>query len=116
MEKSKILTYIGFALRARKVRQGVNAVQSLQKSVKVLILCKTASRNTFDEAVKIAKRLNSTLIISVDVKIEDVVKKEHCKLIAIEEDELAKAILNNLDSHFVKYSGGYGESYGREER
>ena len=116
MERSKILTYIGFALRARKVRAGVNAIQSLTHSVKVLILCKTASNNTFDEVIKIAKRLNATLIISVDTKVEDIVQKEHCKLIAIEEDELAKAILNNLDSHFVKYCGGYGESYGREER
>ncbi len=116
MEQSKVLTFIGFSLRARKVRKGVNAISTLKNRVGVLILCKTASNNTFDEANKLAKKLSATLIISVDIKVEDIVNKEHCKLIAIEDEQLSRAILENLDSHFVKYSGGYGNSYGREER
>ncbi|MBQ9782405.1 MAG: hypothetical protein IJW26_04415 [Clostridia bacterium] len=115
MEKSKVLTFIGFSLRAKQLRCGVNAIQTIKKNVKVLILCATASNNTFDEVVKIAKRLNSTLIISVDNKVEDIVNKSHCKLLAVENDSLAQAILDNLDSHFVKYSGGYGINYGRKQ-
>ena len=115
LEKSKILTFIGFSLRAKKLRCGVNAIKTIKKSVKVLILCATASNNTFDEVVKIAKKLNSTLIISVDNKVEDIVNKEHCKLLAVEDESLANAILDNLDSHFVKYSGGYGINYGKKQ-
>lgn len=115
MEKSKVLTFIGFSLRAKKARCGVNAIKTIKKSVKTLILCATASNNTFDDVVKIAKKLNSTLVISVDYKIEEIVNKEHCKLIAIEDDNLAQAILDNLDGHFVKYSGGYGINYGRKQ-
>lgn len=114
MEKSKVLTFIGFSLRAKQLRCGVNAIKTIKKSVKVLILCATASDNTFDEVVKIAKKLNSTLIISVDNKVEDIVNKSHCKLLAVENESLAQAILDNLDSHFVKYSGGYGINYGRK--
>ncbi len=114
LDKSKVLTFIGFSLRAKKLRCGVNAIKTIKKSVKVLILCQTASNNTFDEAVKIAKKLNSTLIISVDNKVEDIVNKERCKLIAVEDESLAQAILDNLDSQFVRYAGGYGINYGRK--
>ena len=104
--KSKILTFIGFALRARKVRCGVNAVTSIKKKVKLLILCQTASENTFKDAVSLAKKLSAKLVISKKYKIEELVFKEHCKLIAIEDNSLAIAILQNLDDDFIEYSEG----------
>ncbi len=103
MEKSKPLTFIGFALRARKVRSGVNAIQTLKK-VKVLVICKTASQNTFSDAVKLAKKFGAPLIVSNTYKIEDIVKKENCKLLAIQDESLGNAVLQNLDSHFQEYS------------
>lgn len=108
MEKSKVLTFIGFAIRARKVKCGVNAVKTLKKAV-VLIVCKTASKNTFDESVSLAKKLNAKLVISNDYAIADVVGKDNCKLIAVTDVALGKAILEHLDGHFTEYSGGYVE-------
>ncbi len=107
MQKSKILTFIGFALKARKVKCGVNAVKTLKGSAPVMIICKTASANTFDEAVSLAKKLSAKLIVSNTYLVEDIVNKQHCKLIAIVDDGLATAVLNHLDSYFTEYSGGY---------
>lgn len=104
MEKSKPLTFIGFALRARKARSGVNAIKTLKGNVFVLIICETASKNTFDEAVSLAKKFNVPLVVSKTYKIEDLVKKENCKLLAIQDESLGNAVLQNLDSHFQKYS------------
>ena len=108
MNNSKPLTFIGFAIKARKVRFGVNAVATLKPKIPLLILCDTASDNTKKEAVKLSNKLQSTLLITRGVKIEEIVYKENCKLIAILDDGLAKAITQNLDCHFTKYSGGYG--------
>lgn len=107
LEKSKVLTFIGFALKSRKVRCGVNAVKTIKGKVNLLILCKTASKNTYDDAISLAKKLSAKLVISNDYLIEDIVNKECCKLIAIEDEGLAKAIIEHLDSHFTEYSGGY---------
>ncbi len=104
MEKSKPLTFIGFALRARKVRTGVNAIQTLKGNVKVLIICQTASENTFNDAVKLAKKFNAPLIVSKTYKVEELVRKENCKLLAIQDESLGNAVLQNLDSHFQEYS------------
>ena len=106
MENNKIYTYIGFAIKSRKIRCGVNSVATLKKKVPLLLLCDTASENTLNESVKLAKKLNSKLYISKVYKVEDLVNKEHCKLIAIEDNNLAKAIKECGNDHIVEYSGG----------
>ena len=93
MINSKPITFIGFAIKARKVRFGVGAVGTLKPKVPLLIVCDSASDNTKKEVVKLATKLRSTLLIATDVKLEDIVHKEK---------------LENLDCHFTKYSGGNG--------
>jgi len=103
LEKSKILTFIGFSIRARKLRAGANAVATLKKA-NVLIICHTASKNAYDEAIKLCKKFNAPLIESKTYKIEELVRKENCKLVAIQDESLGNAILQNLDEHFQEYS------------
>ena len=70
MEKSKAFTFIGFAIRARKVKMGVNAVKTLKKAV-LLILCHTASENTLKEAVSLSNKLNAKLLILNEIELEE---------------------------------------------
>lgn len=100
MEKSKAITFIGFAIKARKVRCGVNAVSTLKKA-ELLIVCSTSSENTFKDAIKLSKKLSAQLLVLNDIKLEDVVYKENCKLIAILDKSLSNAILNSNDSHLM---------------
>ena len=72
------------------------------------MICKSASENTFDEVVSIANKLSATLIISEEYLVEDIVHKENCKVVAITDKALAKAVLDHLDVGFTKYSGGLG--------
>ena len=104
MEKSKPLTFIGFAIRARKIRAGVNAIATLKGKVKVLIICQTASQNTFNDAIELSRKFGAPLVVSKTYKVEDIIKKENCKLLAIQDESLGNAVLQNLDSHFQKYS------------
>lgn len=103
--QSKILSYIGFAKKSGKLRCGVNAISTIKGGVKLLIICKTASENTYKDALKLATKFSVKLIES-DIPIEEICGKENCKLIAIEEPNLAKAIIDNLDCHFTICSGG----------
>ena len=103
MEKSKVLTFIGFSIRARKLRAGINAIATLKKA-NLLIICQTAAKNSFDEAIKLCKKFNAPLIVSKTYKVEELVKKENCKLVAIQDESLGNAILQNLDEHFQEYS------------
>lgn len=103
--QDKILTYIGFSIKAGKVRTGVNAIGTLRGPVPLLILCDSASKNTVEDAVKLAKQLKAKLVLSKVYKVEDIFRKENCKLAAITDQSLAKAIIDNLNEKFVEFGG-----------
>ena len=98
--KSKSSTFIGFAIRARKFRIGMNAVQTL-KSINLLIVCNTASDNTKAEAEKVAKKYRCPLIITKTEKLEDITHRENAKVMAVADKALAKAILDNIENDFI---------------
>lgn len=101
----KIHTYIGFAVKSGKVRLGVNAIYTLKGSIPLLLLCDSASENTKKEAKKIAKKYNSVMVLVKNEKLEDIFYKENCKLAAILDQSLAKAILDNLNENFEQFGG-----------
>ena len=105
MQKSKVLTYLGFAKRSGNLRTGVNAINTL-KHASLLILCASASANTEKDAVKLSVKLACPLLKSTAL-VEDLTGKENCKLLAVTEENLAKAILDNLDDNFTIISGGF---------
>ncbi|MBQ3165943.1 MAG: hypothetical protein IKD14_04250 [Clostridia bacterium] len=103
--QDKIRSYIGFAIRAGKVRTGVNAISTLKKSVPLLLLCSTASPNTVKDAVKLATNLKARLVVSKAETLENIFNKQNCKLAAIMEPSLAAAIIDNLNEKFVEFGG-----------
>ena len=59
----KIVSYIGFAIRARKVKLGVNAANSAKVgTIKLLVLCSTAAKNTVKEAVSLSKKHGAKIL------------------------------------------------------
>ena len=98
--KSKANTFIGFAIRARKFRIGMNAVQTL-KSINLLIVCNSASENTKAEALKVANKYHCTLIMTNTAKLEDITHRENAKVMAVADKALAKAILDNIENDFI---------------
>ena len=107
MQRSKVLSYLGFALKSGNLRSGVNAIATLKRA-DLLIICKTASQNTVKDANKLASKLGCPIVRS-EITTESIVSKENCKLLAVTEQNLAKAILDNLDDNFTLISGGCKE-------
>ena len=107
MQKSKVLTYLGFAAKSGNLRSGVNAIATLRRA-DLLIICKTASQNTVKDASKLATRLGCPLVQSA-ITTESISGKENCKLLAVTESNLARAVLDNLDDNFTLISGGCKE-------
>lgn len=104
MQKSKVLTYLGFAKKSGNLRTGVNAISTLKRA-NLLILCATAARNTKEDAAKLSAKLGCPLLESA-VPVEELAGKENCKLLAVTQENLAGAILDNLDDNFTLISGG----------
>ena len=105
MTKSKIESYIGFAIRARKIRLGSGAISTLRGGVDLLILDGTAAKNSQRLALKFKNRFSCPLIVC-ESGFSDLVGKPDCKLAAICDKSLSGAILDNLDGNFRLYLSG----------
>ncbi len=95
MQKSKIQTYLGFALRAGKLTLGVNAAATVKKGVFLLVMDEGTAENSRKEIVKLVKKFACPLITVQD--LESLVQKPNCKLAAVREKNLAEAILREQE-------------------
>lgn len=102
---TKVLSYIGFAIKSGKVRTGVNVAKTVSGRVPLMIMCESASTNTQKEILSLAEKLNSKLVVTKGILVEDIFYKQNCKLALITDNSLAKAILSNLDDQFVLFGG-----------
>lgn len=91
MDERKLKAYIGFALRARKLVLGVNAVEATRGKVYLMLSDRTASENTKKEIQKLEKRFSCPLVEVDD--LESLTGKAHCKLAAMRDESLAGAVL-----------------------
>lgn len=106
MLKNKIFSYVGFAKRARKFRSGINAIKTIKSGVFLILVCNTASPNAIKEAEKLSERFACPLFQTKTFTVEELADKENCKVVAICESELAKAIILNAGEDLQEISGG----------
>lgn len=105
LSTNKIQTYIGFAVRSNKYKKGIYSIKLL-KSAGVVLVSRTAGKNTTKEATLIASRLKCPLVYTVGVDLEEISHIQGCKIMAITDNNLAKGILDNLGKDFTLTTGG----------
>ena len=87
--KDKIFSYLGFAKKAGKMKAGVNAVATLKGRVPLIVLCDSASENTKKDALSLAKKYRSALVLSVGYTVEELINKENCKVVAVTDGPMS---------------------------
>jgi hypothetical protein len=100
--KSKVETFIGFAVRANKYRTGMNSVETLKRANLVLV-CSTASENTKKQALKASKKLHAKIYITIK-PLAELVHKENAKVMAVTDSALAKAIVENAEGELTIFN------------
>lgn len=101
MEKSKCETFIGFAIRARKCKIGVNACKTLKKA-KLIAVCSSAGESTFKEAEKLAAKFSCPLLITKGRTLESMTHKDNAKVMAVTDAALSQAILKVKEEEFIE--------------
>lgn len=99
MAKSKIDTFIGFCIKSRKISLGSGAISALRGGVYLIIMDGTSAKNSVRLAQKFKNRFSCPLLIC-EKGFEDVVNKVGCKLAAVCDKQLAKAILECDDENY----------------
>lgn len=105
MAKNKVETFLGFCVRARKIAMGSGAIDCEKKKVYLVIVCSTGSENCFKLALKYKNRFSCPLMIC-RCGLENALHKAGCKLAAIKDESLAKAIIANACEEYEIFAGG----------
>ncbi len=107
MEKSKIETYLGFCIRARKIAFGVDEVAKQKKSF-LLLADEGLGESSLKEMKKTWERLQCPMFLVEKDGLGALLHRVGVKAVAIKDKNLATAILSVADSEpqFKLYSGG----------
>lgn len=100
----KVEAYLGFCLKARKIVLGSGSVDAIKKGAYLVIICSTASENTFKLAVKYKNRFSCPLLVCKS-GLENAVHREGCKIAAVLDEELARAICDNAGGDYELFTG-----------
>ena len=87
-------------MRTGKFRIGMNALQTL-KSIKLMIVCKTASDNTKEKALGLSKKYKCPILITQTKTLDELTHRENAKVMAISDTALAQAIYKNSEKDFI---------------
>ncbi len=99
MNNSKVRTFIGFSVKAGKLRPGNNTLSTLKKAYLILVSCDAAAA-TKENAVKYGKKYRCAVLESKDVPLEEYINKSGVKIAAVTDAALAKAIKDNSETEF----------------
>lgn len=99
----KIEAYLGFCLRSGKIALGSGSVELTKRGVYLIIVCSSASENTFKFAIKMSYKFSCPLMICKN-GLENSVHKPGCKIAAVKDAELAKAICGNACAEYELYT------------
>jgi ribosomal protein L7Ae-like RNA K-turn-binding protein len=98
MMNDRIASYIGFAIKARQVVRGSDALErAIPKArVKLIIVDSSASEYTVQRFQSLATQFNTPFILlETRNRLEEIIKKPNCKSIGIMNESLARAILES---------------------
>ncbi len=93
---NKIISYIGFAIKAKKIIIGQSHLKRTDKKIYLILVCHTASDNLINLAKNLSIKNNCDFIIT-KCKLEDLTKIYSVKIIGITDENLSKAIIENKE-------------------
>ena len=91
--KSKVETYIGFAIKKGSVVLGCDSIKTYKKRMQLLLYTTSLSDNSLSVLKEVSARTGCPL---AQIDDYDILKMRNCKALAICDKSLSNAILENL--------------------
>ncbi len=91
----KIESYLGFAVRSGKILYGIDSIKQSRKRKYLLVLSPSASENLCEKADRYSTEFGVPLIRTTE-NLEDLLNKPNCKLAALLDVNMAKAVTESV--------------------
>ena len=98
MKNAKIITYLGFCIRARKIVFGVDEIETLRKGAYLLIVDGGLGASSLKTVVKASEKLACPLLVTESGALGEHLQRPAVKAVALKEKNLAAAILSEVAS------------------
>ena len=105
---SKLQTYLGFCIRARKIVFGAEEAEAQKKGVFLLMMDETVG-NSSQKCIKRAQeKFSCPLLVTPKDVLGELLHRPSVKAVAIKDEHLALAIIESAksESELKLYSGG----------
>ena len=108
MGNSKIETYLGFCVRARKAVFGADDIEAQKKGIKLIVCDSAISENSLKKIYTAKERFHCPLLITETDCLGELLHKPAVKAVGIKDEHLAAAIISTAENEpkFKFYSGG----------
>ncbi len=93
---NKIISYIGFAQKSKNLITGQTALKRTTKSLKLILVCNSASQNLKDLAKNLASKHGCEMIVS-QIELKNLIKFADIKIVGLTDENLSKAIVENKE-------------------
>lgn len=97
MNINKIKTYIGFAVRSRHIIFGYDNIVVYKKKQSLILISSTSSSKISEKLISFAKNNDIRYIMPKNITVEELVNRDNSKMISILDDNLADAIMNEIE-------------------
>ena len=99
MEKDKIESLLGFAVKAGKLVYGADSLETTRTRVYAIFTCCTASENTKKKMRELATAKRIPLIFTKK-ELQYIVSRKNCKVIGVTDKQMAGAMLTRLNESY----------------
>lgn len=96
--KSNIKSYIGFALKSGQIIFGIDNLKKSKLNSYIIIYSGDLSENGKKDLSKYLEKKNIKAISFEDIDLSQLVNRNNCKIVGILDQNLANAIIKNLDN------------------
>lgn len=93
---NKIISYIGFAIKSKKVIVGQTMIKSSKNKIYLVLVCNTASQNLIDLGHSVAKKHDCPVIITKE-SLDELTHIKDVKIVGLLDENLSKAIFENKE-------------------
>ena len=98
MKTDKVISLLGFALKAGKTVFGIDSIERYRKKKYLIFICKSMSEGSKEKLIRDNK--DTPIIICRDSSLEGITHRQGLKALALTDRQMAEALLKNINESY----------------
>ena len=98
MKTDKVVSLLGFAIKAGKTVFGTDSIERYRKKKHLIFICNTMSEGSKEKLIRANK--GTPIVVCRDSSLEEITHRQGLKALALTDRQMAEALLNNINESY----------------